>query len=276
MTQLMVLDGHQLKIHGEQPEEHEEPQEQINEYDRDALADMEEEIVMLSQTIEDDRERMHTFIRKVDNEVKDENEEISLLAMEIGKLQQELAQSDDIEDQQAAEEVNEVLEEYDLNEEDNDAPNRHADLEQEEELEVDARVEAMENRRQLKHIFKLITIKTHPDKCGHTSKLNHYQAACVARDRNNLHGMKAIYKKVYGHEYGKSSLFERLEIARRRRDQLRQELSDIRSTGAWSMYQITLEHDFATAVNILRTNLHFQINAMRTMLSELQQRRNWM
>lgn len=276
MNQLMVLDGHQLQICGEQPEIQDEPQEEINEYDRSTLEDLEEEIITLTEVIEDDRERIRDFILKVDAEVKDENDEISQLATEIIILQQELARSDDIEDQQAAAEANDTLEEFDLHEEEDDAPNRHADLEQEEELEVDARSEYRVKRKQLKHIFKLITIKTHPDKCGHTSKLNHYQAACVARDRNNLHGMKAIYKKVYGHEYGKSSLFERLEIARRRRDQLRLELSDIRSTGAWTMYQITLEHDFATAINILRSNLHAQIIGMRTMLSELQQRRNWM
>ncbi|QQO90309.1 hypothetical protein pEaSNUABM5_00167 [Erwinia phage pEa_SNUABM_5] len=279
MTQLMVLDEHQLQVHGDLTAEPDVEQDipddhEYAEEDQNNLQYIEEEIVTLTEVISDDRERIRVFIAKVDCSVKEENDEISQLAMQINMLQQDLAHSDDIEDQQAAKEADDVLSEYDLESEDDDAPNRHADLELEEEYQEDE--EDKKERRLIKKIFILITLKTHPDKCGNTSKLHYYRDAVADRDRGNLYGLKSIYKKVYGHEYGKSSLFDRLETARRRRDQLRQELSDIRSTGAWQMYQINLEHDYPTAVRILRENLRFQITAMRTMLSELQQRRNWM
>jgi len=279
MTQLMVLDEHQLQICGElaqvaEPVTDENEHEPYADEDQNNLNYIEEEIVTLTEVIADDRERIRGFIVRLDGEVKNENDEITLLAHAINDLQRELAKSDDLEDQAAAQEANDTLSDYDLEDEDNDAPNRYADLEQEEEIEEDQ--DAKEERRLIKKIFLLITLKTHPDKCGNTSKLNLYRDAVGDRDRGNLHGLKRIYKRVYGHEYGKSSLFDRLEVARRRRDQLRQELSDIRSTGAWTMYQMHLEHDFATAVRVLRENLRFQINAMRAMLSDMQQRRNWM
>jgi len=279
MTQLMVLDEHQLQICGElaqvaEPVTDENEHEPYADEDQNNLNYIEEEIVTLTEVIADDRERIRGFIVRLDGEVKNENDEITLLAHAINDLQRELAKSDDLEDQAAAQEANDTLSDYDLEDEDNDAPNRYADLEQEEEIEEDQ--DAKEERRLIKKIFLLITLKTHPDKCGNTSKLNLYRDAVGDRDRGNLHGLKRIYKRVYGHEYGKSSLFDRLEVARRRRDQLRQELSDIRSTGAWTMYQMHLEHDFATAVRVLRENLRFQISAMRAMLSDMQQRRNWM
>lgn len=286
MTQLMVIEGKQLVVEGADEPELERLEPEINEYDREALSELAEEIEFLEETVENDRERMVQFIKKVDDELVEENAEIRRLSQLLLKEHEALSNSEDLEDQLTAEHTRKALEddfEIDVGDEDNDAPNRHANVEEEEELELDDRIEQVNrlaeytNRKKLlKHLFKLITIKTHPDKCGTTSKLNHYHAACKARDDENLHGMQAIYKKVYGHEYGKSSLFDRLNAARRRRDQLRSELNDIRSTGAWQIYQISVETDFPRAINIVRENLRMQIQGMRVMLSQLQEKRNWM
>ena len=281
MTQLMVIEGHQLQVHGaDEPELEQEVQAEENEFDRDALIDINDEIEYLETAVECDSDRMKDFIRKVDMEVADENREIIILARSIAELQMELQNSDDLEDQEAAREALDQMDDFDIEPEDDDAPSRNSEVE-EDDVEQEAhdsfteREQRMEQRRLLKHIFKLITIKTHPDKCGHTSKLNYYHEACKFRDRNNLHGLQGVYKKVYGHDYGATSLYDKLKAARDRREQLRQQLSDIRSTGAWQLYQVSVEYDFPRAISVLRTNLHMQIQGMRAMLSQLQ-KRNWM
>lgn len=280
MTQLMVIEGHQLVPTADESQQDVEVEYEQNEFDAESLEALSEEIALLEQTVADDRDRIRDFLRKIESEVQDENEEIMELGRAIEAEYQILKKSDDIEDQERAKQMEESLDEYDIEpEEEDDAPSRSANVENEEEMDDPSDFWQQARQKQLKllkHLFKLITIKTHPDKCGNTSKLNLYRAACRERDNLNLHGMEAIYKEVYGHAYGKSSLYDRLLEARRRREQLRQELSDIRSTGAWTLYQVNLEHDFKRAASVLRENLKLQIQGMRTMLSELQNQRNWM
>lgn len=285
MTQLMVITGHQLKIHGaDEPESEFENIEYDTEEQEDGRLELDllaEDILYLEETVDNDRQRMTQFIKRVDVEVAEENMEIMQLSREMQKLHAELSKSDDLEDQAAAEETRKQMEDdydIDMEEEDDDAPSRHSDAEEDEidDGSADLARERRERRALMKHIYKLITIKTHPDKCGNTSKLNYYRDAVKCYNRDNLHGLQTIYKKVYGHEYGKSSLFDRIDAARKRRDQLRMELDDIRSTGAWQLYQVSVETDFPRAINILRENLRMQIQGMRVMLSQMQEKRNWM
>lgn len=282
-TDLIVVEGHQLIVHGAGlPEQDQEVQHEENEFDRESLAGLAEEILHLEETIEFDRERMKEFIRRMSIEVSAENHEIEQLSQAIQQAFAELKDSDDIEDQALADEAKKEMDEYDIDiDDEDDSPRRQQDfaedMEFEEESEEQDAIETRKKQKQLiKHLFKLITIKTHPDKCGNTSKLHYYRDAVADRDRGNLYGLKSIYKKVYGHAYGKSSLYDRLLEARRRREALRQELTAIRGTGAWHLYQITLETDFERAVSMLRENLRLQIHGMRAKLSEMQNQRNWM
>lgn len=258
-------------IETDHPTEAQVSQEEID-FNTDALKQVQVEIEMLEAQVENDRERIEEFTRKIDASISDEVREIDELQRRILELSEQLSSSDDLEDQVLAERIEEEVE---FDEPDSDTEQDVDD----EELRLDAMdsEEASEEKRiqtTLRLVYIAIVAKTHPDKCGNTSKVDIYRRATDFKRNKNLNGLLGLYKRVYGHEFGKSTLMDRLTAARKRRQELSDELMRLRNLPVWQIYQVNLRYDYTRAVSAVRETLKAQIYGLRSIIEDIEHQRN--
>ncbi|AQT28638.1 hypothetical protein YOLOSWAG_158 [Erwinia phage vB_EamM_Yoloswag] len=278
LTQLMVPEGSRsVAVIEDEPQT--EELDLDSETGQSELEELAEDIDRLETMLNFDTERLNDFMKRVDDDCREENVEVMSLLSQISALHKEMSESDDLEQQAAAERVKKALNDEYGEDEDDEASRSHMAHDDDEEMsEADrqAHNNYIETKRKCDQIYRKIVLKTHPDKCGNTSRLDVFREATTARMDMDLRKLERLYKRVYGHDYGKVSLIDQLIAARQRRDVLRAQIEQIRSMGAWQILQVSLMYDYTTALSTVRSNLHQQIHALREQLSTLERERNWM
>ncbi|AXG66553.1 hypothetical protein JA13_150 [Dickeya phage vB_DsoM_JA13] len=162
------------------------------------------------------------------------------------------------------EKENEVVDEddVDLENEDEDDPDAKADLEFNSSRDDDDRPdidedddgfnshdnelrqqaeEKMSVSKKCRKIYFAIASRTHPDRCGNTSKVHLFRQAVQAVESLNLEWLEKIYIKVFGKPYGKQNLFERVLALRLRKRQLQEEILEIKQTTSWVLHLLEIE-----------------------------------
>ncbi|AXG66878.1 hypothetical protein HOU08_gp152 [Dickeya phage vB_DsoM_JA29] len=162
------------------------------------------------------------------------------------------------------EKENEVVDEddVDLENEDEDDPDAKADLEFNSSRDDDDRPdidedddgfnshdnelrqqaeEKMSVSKKCRKIYFAIASRTHPDRCGNTSRVHLFRQAVQAVESLNLEWLEKIYIKVFGKPYGKQNLFERVMALRLRKRQLQEEILEIKQTTSWVLHLLEIE-----------------------------------
>ncbi|AXG67523.1 hypothetical protein JA33_149 [Dickeya phage vB_DsoM_JA33] len=162
------------------------------------------------------------------------------------------------------EKENEVVgeDDVDLENEDEDDPDAKADLEFNSSRDDDDRPdidedddgfnshdnelrqqaeEKMSVSKKCRKIYFAIASRTHPDRCGNTSKVHLFRQAVQAVESLNLEWLEKIYVKVFGKPYGKQNLFERVMALRLRKRELQEEILEIKQTTSWVLHLLEIE-----------------------------------
>lgn len=125
---------------------------------------------------------------------------------------------------------------------------------------------AADYKRKCRKIYLAIVAKTHPDRCGNSSKVPLFRLAVAAFELLNLKALETIYEQVYGKPYGKTNLFERLLALRLRKKVLQNEINEIRRSNSWALHLLELEEGRESASKQYETALRNKISELRKIL----------
>lgn len=121
-------------------------------------------------------------------------------------------------------------------------------------------------KKKCRKIYLAICSKTHPDRCGNTSKVHLFRQAVSAFESLNLKVLETIYEKVFGKPFGKTNLMERLIALRMRKAMLENEIQLIRRSNSWALHLLELEEGRASARQQYEAALRNKISELRSIL----------
>lgn len=121
-------------------------------------------------------------------------------------------------------------------------------------------------RKKCRKLYLAIASKTHPDRCGNTSKVHLFRSAVEAFEVLNLKALESIYEKVFGKPFGKSNLMERLIALRMRKAMLENEIRLIRQSNSWALHLLEIEEGRAFARQQYEAALRNKISEMQAIL----------
>lgn len=121
-------------------------------------------------------------------------------------------------------------------------------------------------RKKCRKLYLAIASKTHPDRCGNTSKVHLFRSAVEAFEVLNLKVLESIYEKVFGKPFGKTNLMERLIALRMRKAILENEIRLIRQSNSWALHLLEIEEGRAFARQQYEAALRNKISEMRAIL----------
>ena len=276
-TELMVLPQHGVIKHGTEVVEYEHDLDDSEEYDdaevAETFADVSADVQALELRYTADRERCETAIGKLNNANGDIILELNILHAKLIKLQADMEESDDLEDQANAADLKKAMDETFVEDTDHETRDNEADADRD-----DAQARAQRNILIAKcnKIYKAIARSTHPDKCRNMSdaeksrRREMFLAARALLSSFDIEALELIHLELYGKTFEPINLVQRLIRARQKREDLRKKIEAMQHTPEWQLFCVYLRFGEEVAISQHRMGLEHALNGLRQMVSQLE------
>lgn len=265
-NQLMVLP--QLPaVFASIDDEHEDATEET-------LAQILSEISELDFQYTCNQERVSKLILGLNEKHRDIIEKIDAANLSLMELLERLSESDDLEEQLAAEDIKKAMNESLIEDTDHETQDNESIADSESKQETWTKEQLIQKCRQL---YRIIARITHPDKCRNMTKEEQERRSDFFRQAKSAMAslayelLEEIHLKLLHKSHSPLNLIQRLMRARQRRDELIQKIQQMLNSDEWQLYMISIQYDETTASDAYLTSLKQTLDGLMQTIASMTQ-----